>query len=266
MSKVAHCHLRPRCGVRARRLSTVGAVVVLVVVGSSVPARGQDDAVQGESRDRFFLGGAFLVSSTLGATEDPAGYGFLRPYFHGSVESAAVGAVLNGGFFVERQGRWSVGAEIALRRAQSATVSEETRSKFEFWRLSALYTERERLVSVVARLDAVRRARVTLQPMGGLTVSQSTKALTNRHGWYEYPGGQLPIERPDRQVDANRVGFLGGADLLFHLGREASITCGVRAHWVPRGEPPSSSSGHEMPSTGPLVLQISAGVRWSPSR
>lgn len=244
--------------------TTVVAVVVLVIVGSSVPALGQDDAAHGARRGQFFLGGSFLVSSTVGANEDPAGYGYLHPYFHGSLDWPAVGAMFNGGVFVGRQKRWSIGAEVAFRRAQSAMISEDSRSKFEFRQLSSLYTERERLVSVVARLDAVRHARITLQPLGGLTVSQSTRALTNRRGWYQYFGGRLPIERPDRQVHAAQLGLLGGADVLFMLSRELSIACGARVHWVPRGEPPSSSYDHEMPSAGPLILQISAGIRWSP--
>lgn len=239
-------------------------MVVLVVIASPVPARAQGDPAQGASRGRFFVGGSFLVSSTLGATEDPAGFGFLRPFFHGSLDSTAIGSMFNGGIFLGQEERWSIGAEIALRRAQSTTITEESRSKFEFWQLSSLYTDHERLVSVVARLDAVRGTRVTLQPLGGLTVSHSTQALTNRSGWYQFPGGRLPIERPDREVDATRVGIVAGADVLFHLGREASITSGVRAHWIPRHEPRSSSGDDRMPSTGPLVLQMTVGFRWSP--
>jgi len=243
--------------------ATVVAVAVLAITGASIPAAGQESSAQGPSRGRFFLGGAFIASWTLGATEDPNGFGYLRPYFHGSLDQPAVGAMFNGGFLVGRQRRWSIGAEVSLRRARSGTISEDTRSKFEFWRLSSLYTEQEHLVSAVARWDAVRDGRVALQPMGGLTLSWSSQSLTNRNGVYEYYGGQLPISRPDLKVDATRLGLMVGADVLLALRHGTSLTLGARVHWVPRGET-ANSFNTEVPAIGPVVLQIAAGIRWSP--
>jgi hypothetical protein len=247
-----------------RHNATVFAVVVaLIALGLSGPALAQDDAAETRDHADFFLGGAVLASWTLGATEDPPGEGYLHPYFHGSIEGPTVGVMLNGGFFPGRQKRWGFGAEVALQRAQSATISEDSRSKHEFRHLTSLYTQREHLVSVVTRWDATRNARVALQPLGGLTISRMSQPLTGRHGWYEYYGGQLPISRPDHEVSATRLGLVGGADILFALSRGMSVTVAARLHWVPRDELPDSSYEREVPSAGEWILQIGVGIRWS---
>lgn len=116
-----------------RRALRVG-LTALLVAGASARTLAEQDARQPRESGPFFVGGAFLLSSAHGATQDPPGYGYLRPYFHGSPHWPAPGAMLAGGVFVGED--WSVAGEFAFRRSASATVSEESRTHFEFSQVS----------------------------------------------------------------------------------------------------------------------------------
>jgi hypothetical protein len=249
--------------IRVPSQAVTTAVIALLIGSFSLQAQAQTDLDERPQRGEYFVGGSVLIWSGVGANQDPSGPGYLRPYFHGSLDWPAAAAMLNGSVFVTRS--WSIGAEIAVRRAQSTMISEDERAMFEFWHLRSLYTDRERLISIVATRHTTSLASsFALQPLGGVTVSQSTQSLTNRSGMYTYFAGTLPVQRPDLSVDATRFGLVGGADMLIRLRRDLSMVCGGRAHWIRRPEnQPSDRVGLR---AAPVVMYLSAGVTWRSQR
>lgn len=232
--------------------------VMLVSLASTAGAQTDMKRESPAAHGRFFAGGSALLWSTHGAAE-PA-LGFFDPQFTVALGWPAAGVMLNGGVFLGP--RWSVGGELALRRPRSATMSEVTRGKFEQWKLSSSFTDRERTVSFVVRRHLRAAATVNVEPLGGVTISSSTRSNTNRRGIYEYFGGSLPIERPDRSAQATRAGLVGGADLVFRTRTAASISLGGRLHLIQRPDDPARDSVG--PAQGGFVLQIGAGLRWRP--
>lgn len=241
------------CDVRVEILALLAAFLI----ASSTPVNAQTRDEQ-PSRDRFSVGGSLLLSSAHGAKEDPPGFGYQRPYFHGSLDWPAVGVMVSGGVFVAQT--WSIGAEIALRRAQASVISEETSQRFESERLSPFYTNRERLISIVLRRHVATGRGIDVQPLGGLTLSRATQSLTKRHGVYLYHAGSIPVQRPDVSVHATGVGFVGGADVSLRVAGNLWIATGARAHWVFR--PEYDPYDRQVPSAGPLVMQLNTGVTW----
>jgi hypothetical protein len=243
---------------RARRVLLAAAFANLATLLSPLHAHAQPDAAEAAQGGRYFVTGSVLMWLTHGAAVDPAGPGFLRPSFHGLPDSPATGALFNGGVSIARF--WSIGAEVALRRALTAAISEEVESKHEVWLVTSLYTDRERVVSVIARRHLTPGASVHVQPLGGLTVSRSTQALATREGTYQGLGGTLPVRWPDVETGATRTGLVGGADVLVRMSRDASFACGARLHWVDRRR----HARGDPPVPGPFVTYLTAGLRWHP--
>lgn len=244
-----------------RRALRVG-LTALLVAGASARVLAEQDARQPRESGPFFVGGAFLLSSAHGATQDPPGYGYLRPYFHGSPHWPAPGAMLAGGVFVGED--WSVAGEFAFRRSATATVSEESRTHFEFSQVSSVYTHQERLFSAVVGRQLKLGSSVELHPLGGLTISRGTQALTNRQSRYTYFAGTILSRLPDVAVDTTAFGVVGGADLLFRLRSGVSLACAARVHWLHR--PDDESERRDVPRLDPYEVQIGAGIRWRPHR
>jgi hypothetical protein len=242
----------------ARQAMIAAASAGLVILCLPLHAHAQPDDGEDAQRGRYFVTGSVLTWFTHGATADPPGAGFLRPSFHGLPDSPATGALFNGGVFVARS--WSIGGEVALRRALTSAISEETRSKYELWHVTSLYTDRERVMSVIARRHVRPRASVHVQPLGGITVSRSTQALARREGVYQGVGGTLPVRWSDVETGATRPGFVGGADVLVRMSRHASFAGGARLHWVDRRRHARGAP----PIPGPFVTYLIAGVRWHP--
>ncbi len=247
---------------RSRSNVLVAALAAAPLLLSSLEASAQTERHDPPTRGTYFAGASAVLWSTLAATEDPPGAGYLVTYYHGSLDSPAVGATFGGGVYIARS--WSVGGEVAFRRSQSAEISEDSRTKFETSHLSSRYTDRERLISVVARRHVRRGASLDFQPLGGLTFSRSSQSLSDRRGVYQYYGGTIPIERRDVRADATRYGFVGGGDVLFGARHGIAVACGARLHWIRR--PDSSPYVRVAPVPGPAVVQVSAGVTWQPHR
>lgn len=240
----------------------VAALAAIPLLLSSLEASAQTEPHDPPTRGTYFVGGSAVLWSTLAATEDPPGAGYLVTYYHGSLDSPVVGATFGGGVYIARS--WSVGGEVAFRRSQSGVISEDGRAKFESWHLSPLHTDRERLMSVVTRRHFRRGTSLDVQPLGGLTFSRSSQSLTNRRGEYVYYGGTVPIERPDVRAEASRWGLVGGADVLFGTRHGVAVACGARLHWIRR--PDASPYVRMAPVPGPAVVQVSAGVTWQSHR
>jgi hypothetical protein len=238
-------------------------VTALLVGLFSLQPHAQTHPHETPQRGEYFVGGSVLVWSAVGATEDPSGSGYLAPYFHGSLQWPVPAAMLNAGVFVTPS--WSIGGEIAVRRAQSAMISEDSRSMFEVWHLSPLYTDRERLISIVTmHRGTSSTSSFSVQPLGGVTLSQSTESLTNRSGTYTYFAGTVPIRLPDLTVDITRFGLVGGADVSIRISRDLSIVCGGRVHWIRR--PEEQPSGRVGLPAAPIVMFLNAGVTWRSQR
>lgn len=192
--------------------------------------------------------------------KDPPGSGNRHPRLHGSLEWPAAGAIFGGG--VSAGGNWIVGAEIGLRRSQSVPIVEqEAPGHFELVQLSSIYTDRERLYSVVARRHYVNRHAV-LQPLVGLTVSRRTQTLTDRRGTYQWYGGTVPTQRPDVMVSTVKPGIVGGADVMFPTPSGLAITAGARLHWIKRAK--YNEYTRQVPHAGPYVFSFSGGIAWQP--
>jgi len=244
------------------QLSSIAALCVLVLASGPSDARAQSASGSGAKPGAWFVHGGVLVTSILHDTQD-AGSGYLHYNFIGALDWPATGAQFGGGVFVAR--RWSVGAEIALRRPKSATISEEQHGHVDTWRLSSLYTSRERLLSFVVRFHALPGSRVNVQPLGGVTRSWVSQSLTGRSGVYVYPPfPPFPISKPDVTLDSAKYGLVGGADVAFVAGRGVAIVCSPRIHWIHRDQP--GEYDHVAPNAGRVITEVAGGVQWRPRR
>lgn len=234
------------------------AAIALILNPAEVLAQTSDGRRTGDAG--AFLGGSILLSSISGTETDPLGFGYLRPYFHGSLDWPAAGALLDGGVFIGRH--WSIGGELALRRPQSAVIVEQIQSGHtEYVELFSKYTDREWLMSGLVRYHALAHRRVGLQPLGGLTLSHSTAALTNRRGTKTTSlFGTLARFEPDVSVSATRLGLGAGADVVFRTSRNMAVCSGARVHWIQRPHP----LVHTTPAPGPWILSVNVGLIWNP--
>lgn len=216
----------------------------------------------GDSRT-FVVGGSVLLWSGFRTPQESTGFGFSNPDFKGTVTWPAAGVLLIGGASITQ--RWSVAAETTLRRAVSANIIERRRpAHYDNETLTPSYTERERLISVVARRRLQAR-RVDFYPMGGFSVSRVRQALTNRTGTITYNSGLLgpfPRQRPDTFLETKWWGLLVGTDVLFRTADDVSVTVGTRLHCIQRYE--YNTYLRPMPAVAPLIFTMNAGIAWHP--
>jgi hypothetical protein len=242
---------------RARALRVATCVALSCFVTSPVWA---DDEPRGGSSEAsgVYVTGSFLLRESWGTARDPAGPGYLAPHFHGLPDGLVLGGSIGGGIVISRG--WSVGGEFVAGRANGATITEETRARFEGWIVSSRYAEHERLLSLLLRRH-LRVRGIEVEPLGGVTLSLLEQRLRDRRGTYTWWDGQLPITRPDVDQHTTRVGFTGGADLVSGLTRHTALVWGLRVHWIPRSDP--RPSGRTVPVADPVVLHVGAGLRWT---
>lgn len=240
----------------------VVTILIITALGWPAAAARAQDATDGRERPgTVFAGFSVIAAWNAAARQDPEGAGFYTPYYHGSLDWPALGTVLSGGVFVTRA--FGLGAELMLRRPQSAIISEDSRAKFESWHLTPRYTDRERLISITNRWN-LHAGSTDVQPVWGVTFSHTTQTMTERKGEYVWYGGTMPIERPDRSAHASRLGVVGGADAVFGRRHDVSVTFTGRLHWIPRTE--HEARDRIAPAEGALVIYTGAGVTWRSHR
>jgi len=178
-----------------------------------------------------FVYGGLLVTSIFHDTQD-TGRGDLHYNYIGELDWPTTGALFGGGV----SGRDDV---------------------------SGLYRSRERLTSLVVRYDVSPRSRVSIQPLGGLTLSSATQTLTDQHGLSSYPGlPPYPISRPDTSVSTMKFGAMAGADVVVRAGGSVAVMASPRFHWIDRDK--VSEYEHVVPYAGPVITAIAFGLQWRP--
>ena len=81
--------------IRVPSQAVTTAVIALLIGSFSLQAQAQTDLDERPQRGEYFVGGSVLIWSGVGANQDPSGPGYLRPYFHGSLDWPAAAAMLN---------------------------------------------------------------------------------------------------------------------------------------------------------------------------
>ena len=208
---------------------------------------------------RWFFSGAVVLWGAAGTPEDPAGPGYLSPYFHGGVKWPAFGGLGSVGVFLSRN--WSLSAELAAHWPKSGSVSEDSRGHTDWTSITSRYREQQTVVSLVTAWHPRPSSSVTLRPVLGATVSRTRQSLTDRAGQYFWYGGTLAASKPDASFPAVQFGGVVGADLQRHSGGRLALTAVVRVHWIRR--PKNALPYRDAPAMGPVVLYIGAGACWA---
>jgi hypothetical protein len=244
-----------------RRITNAVMLLAAFVALPSTDARAQSADGQPDRRGTFFIQGGLLTTALLHDTQESQS-GYLHYAYIGTLGWPVRGAQIAGGVRVAR--RVSVGAEVAVRPANSSTISEQSHGHSDRATLSSLYTSRERLLSFTAR-GHTGAGRVEVQPLGGLTVSWAKRTLAGRHGFASYPGfPATAISGPDARLAETKFGLVGGADIGVHIGGGVSLIGGPRIHWVAREH--VDEYAHIVPNASRIILSIGAGVQWWPRR
>lgn len=231
----------------------IAGLAVLLSMGSPTSALAQGTV---------FVQGGPLATSILNDKQDTQS-GYLHYNFIGELDWPAVGLLAGGGVTVSRH--WSIGGELALRRPQSAPISEESRGHTDRSVISSTYSSRERLLSAIVRYHSSPAGRIDVQPLGGVTFSWMSQALTGRHGVASYPGfPDYVFTVPDKSVDSTKLGLAGGVDVAVGNGGSVSLVVSPRVHWILRDTP--TEYEHVVPYAGRGIVSIAAGVRWWPVR
>lgn len=238
-------------------LSSVALAVLLATppdVCAQAPAQQRDGPV--------FVYGGLLVTSIQHDRQD-TGSGYLHENFIGELDWPAKGLLIGGGAFVRP--RLALGGELAIREAMESAISIQSHGHSDSQELSGLYTSHEWLLSFIARYDPLPRSPLDIQPLGGVTFSSATRALTEQRGWSHYGNyPPYPISNPDVTVDENALGLVGGADIAVRLGRGTSLIAAPRVHWIHREK--IDEYDHVVPNAGRWVTSIAFGLQWRPSR